>query len=77
MQKSIIRKFNKRKVNSPLIDNIRRTDLVDMQLVSTFDKGFRFSLIVINIYSKYAWVIPLKDKKELQLLMYFKIFYMH
>ena len=77
MQKSIIRKFNKRKVNSPLIDNIRCTDLVDMQLVSTFDKGFRFLLIVIIIYSKYAWVIPLKDKKELQLLMYFKIFYMH
>ena len=34
-----------------------------MQLLSKFDKGFRFLLRVIDIYSKYAWVIPLKDKK--------------
>ena len=34
-----------------------------MQLVSKFNKGFIFLLCVIDIYSKYAWVIPLKDKK--------------
>ena len=34
-----------------------------MQLLSKFNKGIRFSFCVINIYSKYAWVIPLKDKK--------------
>ena len=34
-----------------------------MQLISKFDKGFRFLLCVIDIYSTYAWVIPLKDKK--------------
>ena len=34
-----------------------------MQLTSKFNKGFRFLLCVIEIYSKYAWVIPLKDKK--------------
>ena len=34
-----------------------------MQLISKFSKGFRFLLRVIDIYSKYAWVIPLKDKK--------------
>ena len=34
-----------------------------MQLISKFNKGFRFLLCVIDIYSKYAWVIPLKDKK--------------
>ena len=33
-----------------------------MQLISKFDKGFRFLLCVIDIYSKYASVIPLKDK---------------
>ena len=38
-------------------------DLADMQLISTFNKGFIFLLCVIDIYSKYAWVIPLKDKK--------------
>ena len=34
-----------------------------MQLISKFNKGFRFLLCVIDIYSKYEWVIPLKDKK--------------
>ena len=34
-----------------------------MQLISKFNKGFRFLLCVIDIYSKYVWVIPLKDKK--------------
>ena len=43
-----------------------------MQLISKFNKGFRFLLYVIDIYRKYSWVIPLKDKKVLQLLMLFK-----
>ena len=38
-------------------------DLADMQLISKFNKGFRFLLCVIDIFSKYAWVVPLKDKK--------------
>ena len=36
-----------------------------MQLISKFNKVFRFLLYVINIYSKYAWFIPLKDKKRI------------
>ena len=39
------------------------TDLVDMQLMRTFSKGICFLLSVLDIYSKYAWVIALKDKK--------------
>ena len=34
-----------------------------MQLISKFDKGFRFLLCVIDIFSKHAWVVPLKEKK--------------
>ena len=34
-----------------------------MQLISKFNKGFRYLLCVIDIYSKYAWFIPVKDKK--------------
>ena len=34
-----------------------------MQLISRFNRKFRFFLCIIDIYSKYAWVIPLKDKK--------------
>ena len=38
-------------------------DLVDMQLINKFNKGIRFLLCVIDIFSKYAWVDPLKYKK--------------
>ena len=39
-----------------------------MQLISKFNKGFRFLLCVIDIFSKYAWVIPLKDKKGVSIV---------
>ena len=61
--KPIIRKFKKRKVYSSFRDNIWSADLADMQLLSKFNKGFRFLLCVIDIFSKYAWFVPLKDKK--------------
>ena len=39
-----------------------------MQLLSIFNKRFRFLLCVIDIYSKYAWVVPLKDKKGVSIV---------
>ena len=44
-------------------DNIWGADLADMQLISKFNQRFRFLLCVVDIFSKYAWVVPLKDKK--------------
>ena len=38
--------------------------LIYKQLISKFNKGFRFLLCVFDIFSKYAWVVPLKDKKD-------------
>ena len=74
LHKPIIRNFKKGKIHSTFIDSIWGADLADMQLISKFNKGFRFSLCVIDIYSKYAWVILLKDKKVLQLPMLFRKF---
>ena len=59
----IIRRFNKRKAHSSFIDNIWGADLADMQLISKFNKGIRFLLCVIDIFSKYAWIFSLKDRK--------------
>ena len=64
LHKPIIRKFKKRKVYSAFKDNIWAADLADMQLINKFNKGFKFLLFVIDIYRKYAWVVPLKDKKR-------------
>ena len=62
LHKPIIRKFKKRKVYLTFKDNIWGADLADMQLVSKFNKGFRFLLCVVDIFSKYALVVPLKDR---------------
>ena len=64
LHKPIIRKFKKRKVYSAFKDNIWGADLADMQLLSKYNKGIRFLLCVIDIFSKYVWVVPLKDKKR-------------
>ena len=53
-------------------DNFWGADLADMQLISKSNKGFRFLLCVIDIYSKYAWVIPLKDKKGISIVNAFQ-----
>ena len=73
LHKPIIRKFKKRKVHSSFKDNIWGVDLVDMQLLSKLSKGFRFLLCVIDIFSKYAWVVSLKDEKGISIINAFQI----
>ena len=71
LHKPIINKFNKRKVYSQFQDNIWGVDLADMQSLSRKNKGIKYLLCAIDLYSKYAFLIPLKDKKkELVLLMH-------
>ena len=43
-----------------------------MQLISKFNKGFRFLLCIIDIFSKYAWVVPLKDRKCISIVNAFQ-----
>ena len=63
LHKWIIRNFEKHKLYLSFKYNIWGVDVVDMQLISKYNKGFPFLLWVINIHSKYAWVISLKDKE--------------
>ena len=72
LHKRIIRKFEKRKVHAAFKDNIWSADLADMQLLSRYNKGIRFLLCVIDIFSKYAWVVPLKDKKGISIVKAFQ-----
>ena len=67
LHKLIVRKFEKQKVPSSFIDNVSGTSLGDMQLIRQFNEGIRFLLCVINIFSKQAWVIPLKGKKGVKI----------
>ena len=43
-----------------------------MQSISKFRKGIRFLLCIIDIFSKYVWVAPLKDKKGLTIVNAFQ-----
>ena len=43
-----------------------------MQLISKHNKGMRYLLCVIDLFSKYAWVVPLKDKKGVTIVNLFK-----
>ena len=72
LQNPIIRKLKKRKVYSAFKDNIWGADLADMQLLSKYNKGIRFLLCVIDIFSKYAWIVPLKDKKGISIVKAFQ-----
>ena len=43
-----------------------------MQLLSKYNKGTGFLLCVIDIFSKYVWVVPLKDKKGVSIVTAFQ-----
>ena len=73
LHKPIIKKFEKRRVYSTFKDNIWVVDLADMQLLSKYNKGIKFLLCAIDIFSKYAWVVPLKDKKGISIVKTFQI----
>ena len=59
LHKQIIKNFKRRKVYSSFEDNIWGADLADIQLISKYNKGIRYLLCVIDLFSRYAWVIPL------------------
>ena len=64
LHKPIIKKFKKRKVYSSFRDNIWEVDLADMQSLSRYNKRIKYLLCAIDLFSKYAWVIAMEDKKK-------------
>ena len=72
LHKPIIKKFIKRKVYFSFKDNIWGVNLADMQSVSKCNKGFKYLLCAIDLFSKYAWVIPIKDKKGTSIVNAFR-----
>ena len=72
LQKPVIRKFKRRKVYSSFKDNIWGVDLADMQLISKYNKGIRYRLCAIDLFSNYAFFVPLKDKRGVTIANVFK-----
>ena len=69
----LLENLKKERVYSTFKDNIWGVDLADMQLLSKYNKGVRLLFCVIDIFSKYAWVVPLKDKKGISIVKAFQI----
>ena len=67
LKKPVIKKFNKRKVYSLFKDNVWGVDLADPKLLSKQNKSIKYLLCAIDLFSKYAFVVPLKDKKGISI----------
>ena len=63
LHKPVIKKFKRRKVYTRFNDGIWATDLAEMASLSSKNWGDKHLLCVIDVFTKYAWVKPLKDKK--------------
>ena len=50
------------------MDNMWDIDLVDMQSLSKYNKEIEYLLCAIDLFSKYAWLVPIKDKKGISII---------
>ena len=72
LHKPIIKKFKKRKVYSSFRDNIWGVDLADVQSFRRYNKVVKHLLCTTDLFSKYAWVVPIKNKKGTRTVNAFK-----
>ena len=72
LYKPIVRKFEKRKVYSCFRDNVWGIDWADMQVLSKSNKGNKYLLCAIDLFSKSVWGIPIKNKKGVSLVNAFQ-----
>ena len=72
LHKPIRRRFKRNRVMVSGIDQQWQMDLADMQSMQKLNDGYRYLLVCIDVFSKYAWVIPLKNKTGPSLVEAFK-----
>ena len=63
LHKPVRRNFHRRETFAKGIDDLFQADLADMQNLSRFNDGYRFILTCVDVFSKRAFAIPLKDKR--------------
>ena len=66
LHKPVTKNFKRRKVYARFKENIWAADLVEMDSLSSKNQHVKYLLYVIDVFTKYAWVKPLKDKKVKQ-----------
>ena len=73
--KPAIRKFLRRRVVVGSIDQQFQADLVDVSKLAKFNNGYRYLLTCLDVLSKFAFVVPLKDKTGKSLVEAFKVIF--
>ena len=68
----IVRKFKRRKAYSSFRDSIWGDDQAYMQSISKFNKGIKYLLCAIDLFSKYVWLVPLKDRRAITTVIAFE-----
>ncbi|CAF0995993.1 unnamed protein product [Brachionus calyciflorus] len=72
LHRPIKKKFPREKVYSNGIDDLWQADLVDVSNISRENQGFKFLLTIIDVFSKFVWVIALKNKMSESILQALK-----
>ena len=72
LHKPVRKNFPKRRVISNHVDDIWAADLVDMKYYSRSNKGYKYILMIIDVFSKYGWAEPLKNKTGPEIVRAFK-----
>ena len=72
LHRHVFRKFTRKKVYSSFRDNIWSVDLADMQSLSNYNERIKYLLCAIDLFSKYAWVVPLKDTRGISIVNAFQ-----
>ena len=72
LHKPVRRRFQKRSVFAKQVDDMWTADLVDMSPYSRSNSGYKYLLTVIDVFSKYGWIVPLKSKPGKEVAMAFQ-----
>ena len=72
LHRQIIKKFKRKKLDTSLRDNICGVDLADMQSLSNYNKWIKYLLCAVDLFTQYAWVVPLKEKKGINIVNAFQ-----
>lgn len=73
LHKPYRKNFPRNKTYVSGIDKQWQADLADMQALSRYNSGVKYLLTVIDVFSKYAWVVPVKSKSAKDMLAAFKV----
>ena len=69
----LMKKFPRNKVITRGIDDLWQIDLADMQSLAKYNANYKYLVTCIDVFSKFGWVIPIKNKKADTVLTAFKI----